>query len=87
MAFAESMTLPPPTASTKSTFSLPHSSMPSLPPHPPITTPRPNYPTLPQTTSQQADDPVLSQGWVLPAVIVTIIVLLLILLLMAVAES
>jgi hypothetical protein len=61
--------------------------MPSLPPHPPITTPRPNYPTLPQTTSQQADDPVLSQGWVLPAVIVTIIVLLLILLLMAVAES
>ncbi|MBO2530499.1 MULTISPECIES: serine/threonine-protein kinase [Thermobifida] len=64
-----------------------HSSMPSLPPHPPITTPRPNYPTLPQTTSQQADDPVLSQGWVLPAVIVTIIVLLLILLLMAVAES
>ena len=29
----------------------------------------------------------LSQGWVLPAVIVTIIVLLLILLLMAVAES
>ncbi|KUP95151.1 serine/threonine-protein kinase [Thermobifida cellulosilytica] len=39
-----------------------------------------------QPQSQQSDDPVLAQGWVLPAVIVVIIVLLLILLLMAVAQ-
>ena len=61
---------------------------PTMSQHPPLNAPNQGYRApLGQSQNQRADDPVLAQGWVLPAVIVTIIVLLLILLLTAIAQG
>ncbi|HLU97918.1 MAG TPA: protein kinase [Thermobifida alba] len=61
---------------------------PTMSQHPPLNAPGQGYRApMGGSQNQRADDPVLAQGWVLPAVIVTIIVLLLILLLTAIAQG
>ncbi|MEY9215346.1 serine/threonine protein kinase [Thermobifida halotolerans] len=60
---------------------------PTMSQRPPLTGPNQGYTGgHPGQRSRPVEDPVLSQGWVLPAVIVTIIVLLLVLLLTAIAQ-
>ncbi|GAB3208793.1 serine/threonine-protein kinase [Marinactinospora endophytica] len=55
-------------------------------PYPGAPIPQPNVPREPAYTGQsRSEDPVLSQGWVIPAVLITIIILLLLLVLTALA--